>query len=147
MFSVMVPEWDMSTAVKDLAGNGYDGIQWRVTNTDQKLKDAPVSYWGRNLCAVELDGCPAEEQLGGKVWMVREGYFNGVDAALSHHPGSTHTASIRSSTALISVKFHFHGKTSHAAISPHHGISALDAAELMNTRICAEDRSVCYGVQ
>jgi sugar phosphate isomerase/epimerase len=55
LFSVMVPEWDLSTAVTKLADYGYDGIEWRVTNTDPKLKDAPISYWGRNSCTVELD--------------------------------------------------------------------------------------------
>jgi sugar phosphate isomerase/epimerase len=51
----MVPEWDLSTAVGKLAAYGYDGIEWRVTNTEEKFQDAPVSYWGRNRCTVELD--------------------------------------------------------------------------------------------
>jgi aminobenzoyl-glutamate utilization protein B len=37
-----------------------------------------------------------------------------------------------SSLANNSVKFHFYGKTSHAAGSPEQGRSALDAVELMN---------------
>jgi aminobenzoyl-glutamate utilization protein B len=39
---------------------------------------------------------------------------------------------IDSSLANNSVKFHFHGKTSHAAGNPEQGRSALDAVELMN---------------
>ena len=81
---------------------------------------------------VKFFGCPAEEMLSGKVWMVREGLFDGVDAVLSHHPSSMNTANLRSSNANNAVKFHFHGKTAHAAGSPEQGRSSLDAIELMN---------------
>lgn len=81
---------------------------------------------------IKFFGTPAEESASGKVWMVRDGVFDGVDAVLSHHPGSMNTASLASSLANNSVKFHFHGKTSHAAGSPEQGRSALDAVELMN---------------
>jgi len=81
---------------------------------------------------VKFYGCPAEETLVGKVWLVRDGYFEGVDAVLSHHPGSANTAGLSSSNAMNSVKFHFYGAASHAAGSPEQGRSALDAAELMN---------------
>jgi aminobenzoyl-glutamate utilization protein B len=81
---------------------------------------------------VKFFGCPAEETLVGKVFMVRDGVFDGVDAVLSHHPGSANTAGLRSSNAMNSVKFHFHGRTAHAAGDPENGISALDAVELMS---------------
>ncbi len=77
-------------------------------------------------------GTPAEENYDGKVFMVRAGYFDGVEAVFSHHPGSVNTAGLASSTAVNSAKFHFYGKTSHAAGSPEQGRSALDAVELMN---------------
>ncbi len=81
---------------------------------------------------VRFYGCPAEEMLSGKVWMVREGVFDGVDAVLSHHPGQVNYGSLSSSNANNAVKFHYYGKTSHAAGSPEQGRSALDAVELMN---------------
>ena len=81
---------------------------------------------------VKFFGCPAEESASGKVWMVRSGVFDGVDAVLSHHPGSMNEAGLSSSLANNSVKFHFYGKSSHAAGSPEQGRSALDAVELMN---------------
>jgi len=84
---------------------------------------------------IKFFGCPAEEMLSGKVWMVREGVFDGVDACLSHHPGSMNVAGLSSSNANNAVKFHFHGKTSHAAGSPEQGRSALDAVELMNVGV------------
>jgi len=81
---------------------------------------------------IKFFGCPAEESFSGKVFMVRDGVFNGVDAVLSHHPGMMNTVSLKSSNANNSVKFHFHGIASHAASSPEEGRSALDAVELMN---------------
>jgi aminobenzoyl-glutamate utilization protein B len=84
---------------------------------------------------VKFFGTPAEESASGKVWMVRTGVFEGVDAVLSHHPSSMNYASLASSLANNSVKFHFTGKTSHAAGSPEHGRSALDAVELMNVGV------------
>jgi aminobenzoyl-glutamate utilization protein B len=84
---------------------------------------------------IKFFGCPAEEMLSGKVWMVREGVFDGVDACLSHHPSSMNVAGLSSSNANNAVKFHFHGKTSHAAGSPEQGRSALDAVELMNVGV------------
>jgi aminobenzoyl-glutamate utilization protein B len=64
--------------------------------------------------------------------MVRAGLFDGIDAVVSHHPGNVNGAGVGSSTAVNGVKFHFYGKTSHAAGSPEQGRSALDAVELMN---------------
>jgi aminobenzoyl-glutamate utilization protein B len=81
---------------------------------------------------IKFYGCPAEENYSGKVFMVRDGFFGDVNAALSHHPGWFNWASIGSSLAVNSVKFHFHGAASHAAASPDRGRSALDAVELMN---------------
>ncbi len=81
---------------------------------------------------VKLFGCPAEETLVGKVFMARDGLFNDVDVALSWHPAACNSAWMSSSNALNSVKFNFHGLTSHAAADPERGKSALDAVELMN---------------
>lgn len=80
-------------------------------------------------------GTPAEETYSGKMFMVRDGFYNDVDAVLSHHPGSTNYAGLGSSLAMNSVKFHFHGVSSHAAYTPFLGKSALDALELMNTGV------------
>ena len=81
---------------------------------------------------IRFFGTPAEENYGGKVFMVRDGVYDGIDACLSHHPSSMNTASLSSSNAVNGVKFHYHGKTSHAAGNPEQGRSALDGIELMN---------------
>ncbi len=81
---------------------------------------------------IKVFGCPAEETLIGKVFMVRDGLFDGLDACIGHHPSSFNGATIRSGNAMNSVKFEFYGAASHAAGSPEMGVSAMDAVELMN---------------
>ena len=81
---------------------------------------------------IKFFGCPAEENFSGKVFMVRDGFFDGLDAVISHHPNDMNAVDLRSSLAVNSVKFHFHGRSSHAGGSPEQGRSALDGVELMN---------------
>lgn len=84
---------------------------------------------------IKFFGCPAEENFSGKVFMVREGIFDDMDAVISHHPNDMNAVDLRSSLALNSAKFHFRGQASHSGASPEQGRSALDAAELMNTGV------------
>ena len=84
---------------------------------------------------IKFFGCPAEEMGSGKVFMVRDGVFDGIDAAFSHHPGSMNYATLSSCNANDVVKFHFYGRASHAGASPDQGRSALDAVELMNVGV------------
>ncbi len=84
---------------------------------------------------VRYFGCPAEETLVGKVFMARDGCFDGLDACLTWHPASLNMVWDGPSLAMNSVKFRFRGRASHAAADPHHGRSALDAVELMNVGV------------
>ncbi len=81
---------------------------------------------------IRFYGTPAEENFSGKRIMVNHGLFDDVDAALSHHPGSLNVATLASSNVISGCRFHFHGRSSHAAGNPEAGRSALDAVELMN---------------
>lgn len=81
---------------------------------------------------VRFYGCPAEEGGGGKVIMVEKGAFKDVDIALTWHPSTAHYVRVSRNLATFTSDFHFFGKSSHAAASPHFGRSALDAVELMN---------------
>ncbi len=67
--------------------------------------------------------------------MAREGCFDELDCALSWHPGSTNMIGNSSTLANCQAYFRFTGVSSHAAISPHLGRSALDAAELTNVGV------------
>jgi aminobenzoyl-glutamate utilization protein B len=90
---------------------------------------------GKITGTIKLFGCPAEEGGSGKVYMVREGLFNEVDAVIHWHPSSTNSTAIGSSLADISVKFRFHGLSAHAAAAPDRGRSALDGVEAMDNMV------------
>lgn len=84
---------------------------------------------------VRYYGCPAEEGGAAKTYMVREGLFEDVDAAISWHPATFTAVNEAASLANTRIDFTFHGKASHAAASPELGRSALDAVELMNVGV------------
>lgn len=84
---------------------------------------------------VVLVGCPAEEGGSGKAYLARDGVFDGLDVALTWHPGGGNAVGTGSMQANCQAYFKFKGVTSHAAASPHLGRSALDAVELMNVGV------------
>ena len=84
---------------------------------------------------IRFYGTPAEEGGSGKVYMVRAGLFDDVDAVLHWHPSSSNAANAESSNANKSAKFRFNGISAHAAGSPHKGRSALDGVEAMNMMV------------
>jgi amidohydrolase len=71
-------------------------------------------------------GTPAEEGGSGKVIMLKNGAFAGVDATMLVHPG-TRTMVTRGSLATVRVTIEFFGKAAHAAAAPEDGINALEA--------------------
>ncbi len=81
---------------------------------------------------IKLFGTPAEEGGAGKVYMVRAGLFDGVDAVIQWHPSDGNSADAGSTLSNKSAKFRFHGVASHAAAAPESGRSALDGVEAMN---------------
>jgi len=80
-------------------------------------------------------GCPAEEGGAAKTFMVRDGVFDDVDAGLSWHSTSFNGIIPPLTLAVAMMDVRFKGRTSHAAVSPHLGRSALDAVELMNVGV------------
>ena len=81
---------------------------------------------------VRYYGCPAEEGGAAKTYMVREGFFDDVDVAISWHPATFTGVNEARSLANTRIDFTFCGKAAHAAGAPELGRSALDAVELMN---------------
>lgn len=81
---------------------------------------------------VKLFGTPAEETLIGKVFMARDGVFDGLDAVLDWHPGLETKVSNDAGRAMNSFQVEFFGQAAHGAADPWNGRSALDAVELMN---------------
>jgi amidohydrolase len=75
-------------------------------------------------------GTPAEERGSGKQYMIEDGLFEGIDAALLFHPcDRNHVES--HPLASEDVEITFHGLQAHAAADPWKGLNALDAMILL----------------
>ena len=75
-------------------------------------------------------GTPAEERGSGKQFMIEDGLFDGIDAALMFHPcDRNHVES--HPLASEDVEVVFHGLQAHAAADPWKGLNALDAMILL----------------
>ena len=76
---------------------------------------------------------PAEEQLMSRPYLVRDGYFKDVDAAiLTHVADGSATGYGLQNYALIGAKFTFKGRTAHGGVNPWDGKDAVDAVVLMD---------------
>jgi amidohydrolase len=76
---------------------------------------------------VVILGTPAEElNGGGKVRLLEQGAFAGVDVAMMAHPEAGDVEYVPY-LATETVDIVFHGKAAHASSSPHKGRNALDA--------------------
>ncbi len=84
---------------------------------------------------IKFLGTPAEEGGGGKIYMIRAGLLEGVDAVVSWHPGDLNQVTRATTLANNSAKFRFRGVSAHAAAAPDAGRSALDGVEAMNTMV------------
>lgn len=115
-------------------GNGH-GCGHNLLGSAALLAATAVKDW-LAACGVKARvryyGCPAEEGGAAKTFMVREGVFDDVAAAISWHPATFTAVNEANSLANTRIDFTFHGKAAHAAGAPELGRSALDAVELMN---------------
>ncbi|GMT41737.1 MAG: hydrolase [bacterium] len=91
---------------------------------------------GQGCGTINVIGTPAEEGGGGKLLMIKEGWFKDCDAALMVHP-STLNRSVARMLAVMELDFHFYGKASHAAAHPEKGINALDGVIALFSNISA----------
>jgi amidohydrolase len=75
-------------------------------------------------------GTPAEERGSGKQFMIDDGLFEGIDAAIMFHPcDRNHVES--HPLASEDVEVVYHGLQAHAAADPWEGLNALDAMILL----------------
>jgi aminobenzoyl-glutamate utilization protein B len=84
---------------------------------------------GKLKGTVRFYGTPAEESVGGKIYMARDGLFNELDVCLAWHPEDQTRADVQSSQALVDFIVEFYGKAAHAAFDPWNGRSAVDGME------------------
>ena len=81
-------------------------------------------------------GTPAEEGGGGKIEMARAGAFAGLDAAMMIHPADADLARMNA-IAIQQLVARYVGQAAHAAVTPHLGRNALDAAVLGYVNVAA----------
>lgn len=84
---------------------------------------------GRLKGTIRFLGTPAEESIGGKIYMIREGLFTDVDVVLAWHPGDRTNVDYEGAQANVQFFVEFTGRTAHAAADPWNGRSAADAVE------------------
>ena len=79
-------------------------------------------------------GTPAEENGGGKILLLDDGAFDGVDLAMMVHPSNKEQARMHC-LAIGELKVRFIGKNAHASAAPYEGVNAADAATLTQVAI------------
>ena len=121
--------------VTDGAGHGCGHHLFGTSATAAAIAVKEWLVASRRQGTLRFYGTPAEEGGGGKVYMLRAGLFDDVDAVVTMHPGDRNAASASSNLANISGKFKFKGIAAHAAGAPHRGRSALDGVEAMNAMV------------
>jgi len=84
---------------------------------------------GKLKGTIRFYGTPAEESVGGKIYMARDGLFADLDVCLDWHPDIQIAASTQSSQAMVDFIVEFKGKAAHAAADPWNGRSAVDGLE------------------
>lgn len=85
---------------------------------------------GRLHGTLRFFGTPAEEAVGGKIYMLRDGVMNGVDVMLAWHPADETEADMKSTQAMVDLLVEFRGRSAHAAFDPWNGRSAADGLEV-----------------
>jgi aminobenzoyl-glutamate utilization protein B len=85
---------------------------------------------GKLKGTIRFFGTPAEESIGGKIYMLREGIFRDVDVMLVWHPDDLTRADNEGSQANVQFFVDFKGRTAHAAADPWNARSAADGMEL-----------------
>ncbi len=161
MPTAMVATWGSGGPVIGFTGE-YDALpglsQKAVPYKEPVVEGAPGHGCGHNLLGttgaasaialkhamekhgisgtVKFFGCPAEESGSAKIFMAREGIFDGTDVVLDNHPANKFEAESGAHTsALMLLRITFTGKSAHAGSAPWDGVSALDAANIMGVAV------------
>src|SRR5882672_7675623 len=88
---------------------------------------------GKLKGTIRFYGTPAEEAIGGKIYMARDGLFKDLDVCMAWHPEDKIRADVDSSQAIVDFIVEFKGKAAHAAADPWNGRSAVAALEFFTT--------------
>ena len=117
------------------AGHGCGHNLFGVASLEAAVTVKSLIEQGKIQGTVRFYGTPAEEKYFGKLWMVREGLFDDLDACLDWHPSAETKAAVQSSLALVDFIVEYFGQAAHASADPWNGRSASDALELYTTGV------------
>jgi aminobenzoyl-glutamate utilization protein B len=117
------------------AGHGCGHNMFGVASLGAAVAIRNLIAHGQLKGTIRFFGTPAEEAVGGKIYMARDGVMDGVDVMLAWHPADEISSDTRSSQALVDLQVEFYGKAAHAAFDPWNGRSAADGAEIFTHAI------------
>ena len=120
---------EQEALIDGAAGHGCGHNLFGVGSLGAALAIKELIEQGDLQGTVRFYGTPAEESIGGKVYMARAGLFNDLDISLDWHPSDAIKAKVQSTQAVMDLTIDYKGKTAHAALDPWDGRSALDALE------------------
>lgn len=116
--------------VEGAPGHGCGHNMFGTASLGAAIAAKELMEQGKINGTIKFFATPAEEKYFGKVWMVRDGLFDGVDAVLDWHPGAETKVGVQTGLALVDFIVEFTGQAAHAAADPWNGRSASDALEL-----------------
>ncbi|HTU68652.1 MAG TPA: amidohydrolase [Steroidobacteraceae bacterium] len=117
-----------SPLVEGAAGHGCGHNMFGPASLGAALAIKEQIAAGKLKGTIVFYGTPAEEAVGGKTYMARDGVFDEVDVMFAWHPGDETMADAVTSQAMVDVIVEFKGQAAHAASDPWNGRSALDGA-------------------
>lgn len=126
---------DRKPIVENGAGHGCGHHLFGTASTAAAIAVKEWLVSSKRGGTLRFYGTPAEEGGSGKVYMLRAGLFDDVDAVVGWHPGDRNASSSASSLANVTGKFRFRGVSAHASAAPDRGRSALDGVEAMNAMV------------
>jgi aminobenzoyl-glutamate utilization protein B len=112
-------------------GCGHNLLGAGALSAALAIKDLMAA--GKLKGTIRFYGTPAEEAVGGKVYMAREGLFKDLDVCLNWHPGDKTEVAVDGSQAVLEFIVEFTGRTAHAAGDPWNGRSAVAGLEFFTT--------------
>ncbi|HQQ95619.1 MAG TPA: amidohydrolase [Cyclobacteriaceae bacterium] len=115
--------------VEGAAGQGCGHNLFGAGSLGAAVAIKELMQQGKLKGTIRFYGTPAEEAVGGKIYMARDGLFNDVDVCLDWHPDTKNAANTQSSQAMVDFLVEFKGKAAHAAADPWNGRSAVDGLE------------------
>jgi aminobenzoyl-glutamate utilization protein B len=123
------PIAEKSPLVEGGAGHGCGHNLFGAASLGAALAIKEQIAAGKLKGTIRFYGTPAEESIGGKTYMARDGVFDDVDVMLAWHPGDATQADMVSSQAMVDIMVEFKGRTAHAATDPWNGRSAVHGVE------------------